>query len=76
MVARLDLDPVPTVLSRDTLVTVRMSGEPSTAALHPDGDRWIFTRPTQSDRAPATAEPERMILIQNWLQELERLVPN
>ena len=77
MAARIQRDPVPVVLSRDSLFTVSLMSEPQEgSALHPDGDRWILARPVGSaDSDGATAEPDRLILVQNFFEELRQVVP-
>ena len=73
MAASIQRDPTPVVLSRDSLFTV--SGV-SAADLHPDGDRWIIAQLAGSpDTDEGAAEPQRLILVQNWHQELLERVP-
>ena len=74
MAARIRRDPTPVVLSRDSLFT--LSGV-SFADLHPDGDRWIIAQAAEYSPDPdeGAAEPQKLILVQNWTEELKRLVP-
>ena len=79
MAARLQREPVPAVLSLDTLfASPALTPAPSPgSALHPDGDRFIFAvqggDPGAEDEATA---PMRLILVKNFFEELKRLVPN
>lgn len=75
--AHLQRDPVPVVLSTDSLFTA-VSGEPwAGSGLHPEGDRFILVRTVGSPEPDGTtAEPARLILIQNFFEELERMAPN
>ncbi len=76
--ARLQRNPVPVVLSTDTLFAgVFVSELFPASALHPDGDRLIGTTFASSpvaeeDNAP---QPERLILVQNFFEELRQVVP-
>ena len=36
--------------------------------LHPDGDRFLLATPSES-------QSQRLIYVQNWLNEVERLIP-
>jgi Tol biopolymer transport system component len=68
--ARLRLDPVVTVLSTDTLFTIE--GVPPRSGqnpLHPDGDRFIFPVAVEGGSG-AEARGARLILVQNWFEEL------
>lgn len=77
--ARLRRDPVPIVLSDEVLF-----GDPGMAAipfpgaaLHPDGDRFIFAVYADMDRPDGgTSAPGRLILVQNFFEELNDPVPN
>jgi serine/threonine-protein kinase len=75
---RLGRGPVPVVLSTDTLLAVRGGQiEPRAQTLHPDGDRFIFAVPEGVAAAAAAdggAEPERVVLVQNFAAELARLL--
>ena len=78
MAARTERDPVPVVLSTDSLFTVAsITALAAGSALHPDGDRFILAQNVSTsgveDGAP---EPSRLILVQNFFEELKRLVPN
>ncbi len=77
MAARLERDPVPVVLSRESLFTRGLGGsEPFPgSALHPDGDRFIFTQSGGTGADDAGAEPLQLILVQNFFEELRQLVP-
>ena len=78
LAARLQLDPVPVVLSTDTLPFSGYTVAPFPgSALHPDGDKFIFARnataaPVAEGDAP---EPDRLILVQNFFEELRQLAP-
>ncbi|MEQ1856469.1 MAG: protein kinase [Longimicrobiales bacterium] len=77
--ARLLREPVPAVLSLDTLFSA--PGYPFEpfpgAALHPDGDRFISTVLDAAAGAEGEATaPQRIILVKNFFEELKRLVPN
>ena len=81
LAARLQREPVPVVLSTDTLFTAPGSAaEPFPgSALHPDGDRFIVARNAGS--ATTTPEgdapqPERLILVLNFFEELRQVVPD
>ncbi len=75
---RLGRGPVPVVLSADTVSAVRGSRiEPRAQTLHPDGDRFIFAvseRVAAAAEADGGAEPERVVLVQNFAEELARLL--
>ena len=79
MAARRQRDPVPVVLSTDSLFTWSPGTEPFPgSALHPDGDRFILARPdtTATDADAGAAESERLILVQNFFEELRQVVPD
>ena len=80
MAARLQRDPVPVVLSRDSLFTrVGVGAEPFPgSALHPDGDRFIFARnvTTAAGAEGDASEPARLILVQNFFEELRQVAPD
>ena len=73
--ARLQREPTPTVLSRDSLF-----GGPylqPASDLHPDGNRVIVGRlgaATQQD--DAASAPERFIMVTNWFEELRQRMGN
>jgi hypothetical protein len=76
--ARLQRAPVPVVLSRDRLVAVDFSSvRPfQGSGLHPDGERFILVGEF-GGAADAAAEPDRIIIVQNWFTELrERMGGN
>ena len=71
MAARIQRDPTPVVLSRDSLFTGNYY-EPA-SDLHPDGNRVIAGRVgvvTQQD--DADSEPERFLVFHNWSEELRQ----
>ncbi len=71
MAARIQRDPTPVVLSRDSLFTGSYY-EPA-SDLHPDGNRVIVGRlgaATQQD--DVASEPERFIVVTNWFEELRQ----
>ena len=76
--ARLQRDPVPVVLSRESLFNRSLGGpEPFPgSALHPDGDRFIFAQSVGTGAEDAGAEPVRLILVQNFFEELRQVVPD
>ena len=78
MAARLQRNPVPVVLATDTLFTGLFSVEPRPgSALHPDGDRFIVARDATSNTGTEgeASQPERLILVQNFFEELRQVVP-
>ena len=77
--ARIERDPVPVVVSRDPLFTVtqRIIRPFQGSGLYPDGDRFILARDVgTTDAAGGAAVPQRLILIQNFFEELKERVPN
>ncbi len=73
--ARLQREPTPRVLSRDSLFTANYYAPASD--LHPDGNQVIAGRisfATQQD--DAASNPERFIVVTNWLDELSRRMGN
>jgi len=77
MAARLQRNPVPVVLFRDTLVAANFSSvRPfQGSGLHPEGDRFILAGDVGS--GDAAAEPNQIILVQNFFTELrERMGGN
>ena len=79
MAARLRRDPVPVVLSTDSLFTRSPDTEPFPgSALHPDGDRFIFAQNAVAATVPENgdSQPERLILVQNFFEELRQVVPD
>ena len=76
--ARIQRNPVPVVLSTDSLFRVTGAGSAPTpgSGLHPDGDRFILARNVGTAEAEVGAAAQRLILVQNFFEELKRLVPN
>ena len=76
--ARMERNPVPVVLSTSSLFTVASASLPTAgSALHPDGDRFIFAQNVGTSGAEDGApEPPRLILVQNFFEELKARVPN
>jgi hypothetical protein len=75
--ARLQREPVPAVLSLDTLFVPPAMVEPFPGpGLHPDGDRFIFSVTGDAAADGEATAPQRIILVQNFFEELKRLVPN
>ena len=74
--ARIQRDPTPVVLSRDTLFT----GDYvlSVSDLHPDGNRLVAAeRVTPATGLDASgSEPERFIVVTNWFEELRERMGN
>ena len=78
LAARLQREPVPTVLATDTLFTVPAVYS-TTHALYPEGDRFIFMVADGESEAPTAVEdgdPSRLILVQNFFEELRQRVGN
>ena len=78
MAARLQRDPVPVVLSTDTLFQASRGPRAFPgSALHPDGDRFILARNVTdaTGAEDAGSEPERLILVLNFFEELRQVVP-
>ncbi len=42
-------------------------------AISPDGQQFLMLKP--SGESEATAAPPRIVVVQNWFEELKRLVP-
>ena len=85
MAARIQRQPTPVVLSRDSLFTrevvatsVSTSGGNVVAYdLNAEGDRPIVAQnATGTNAAEITAEPDRLILVQNFFEELRQVVPD
>ena len=76
--ARIQRNPVPVVLSTDSLFSMVLSLLPfQGSGLHPDGDRWIVATSVGTAEAEGGAsEPQRLIMVTNFFEELKRLVPN
>lgn len=76
--AKVRRDPVPSVLSTDALFAEPGLGVVPApgAALHPAGDRFIFAVYAGVGGADdRTSEPGRLILVQNFFEELNRQAP-
>jgi serine/threonine-protein kinase len=71
---RLQRDPVPAVLSVDTLFPMPVGAlEPQPGSvLHPDGDRFILALPAGVPEAEGTPRPDRLILVTNFFEELRQ----
>jgi serine/threonine-protein kinase len=71
--ANLQRGPVLSVVALDTLfANPTLAAQPVPTSFHPDGDRWIVAVPgsvPQNEDAPR----QRLILIQNFFEELRRL---
>ena len=74
MAARIQLQPTPVVLSTDSLFT----REYVAYDLHPEGDRLVVaqTVTTATVSEGGAAEPQRLILVQNFFEELKERVGN
>jgi len=73
---RLQRDPVPVVLEIDTLFSAGNYLEPFPGSvLHPDGDRFILAR-RRVVAADEAEQSERLILVQNWFEELRERLGN
>jgi Tol biopolymer transport system component len=72
--ARIERDPVPVVVSRDSLFTVTpgIGRVFQGSGLHPDGDRFILARTVDT----TDDAPQRLILVLNFFEELKERVPN
>ena len=77
MAARLQQDPVPVVLSTDSLFTGSYNQPSSSTALHPDGDRWIVSTESSTVEAETgVAEPQQLLMVTNFFEELRQVVPD
>jgi hypothetical protein len=78
--ARLRRGPVPIVDRVDSLFSIAAAQPFSGSGFHPDGDRWILASTVASSAADsvgrAPSEPSRLILVQNFFEELRRLSTN
>jgi ketopantoate reductase len=74
--ARIQREPTPVVLSRDSLFSGRYNAE--AYDLHPDGDRVVVTLDASSATASAggTSETERFVVVTNWFEELMQRMGN
>jgi eukaryotic-like serine/threonine-protein kinase len=50
------------------------NSSPRTYDVSPDGQRFLMLKRTTSQDPPAT--PARIVIVQNWMEELKRLVPH
>jgi serine/threonine protein kinase len=75
MAARLQRDPVPVVLSTDSLFSGGYGQPFSGSPLHPDGDRFIFTQSVASAES-ADSAPLRLLMVTNFFEELRLMVPD
>jgi hypothetical protein len=75
---RLRRDPVPVVLSVDTLFTSPPFGSepPPGSVLHPDGNRFILATDASAAAADELQRPDRLILVTNFFEELRQRVGN
>ncbi len=82
MAARIQRQPTPVVLSRDSLFTREVvatnGGSVVAYDLHPDGDRLIVARnaPTAPGADGDASPPDRLILVNNFFEELRQVVPD
>ena len=77
MAARLQRNPVPVVLSTDSLFTGPYNAPFPGSGLHPDGDRWIVRSNVGSaDPDEGAAEPARLMLVTNFFEELRQRMGN
>ena len=72
MAARIQRDPTPVVVHRDSLFTGNYLWISSD--LHPDGDRLVI--PQDVALGTAASEPERFIVVVNWFEELRQRMGN
>ena len=63
----LSLEGEPTL---EPLIQTPSFGE-SRPAVSPDGERFLMIKPAADD----TSTPTQIIFVENWLEELKRLVP-
>ena len=81
MAARIQRQPTPVVLSTDSLFTREMvtagGGNVVAYDLNSEGDRLIVARNTTGTVSEGeAAAPERLILVQNFFEELRQVVPD
>ena len=76
--ARLERNPVPVVVSTDSLFPAPIGVQPFQGpVLHPDGDRFILLRTVGTgDADEGAAGSPRLILVTNFFEELKERVPN
>ena len=75
--ASIERGPPFVVTSRDTLMAGTWRVRDSD--LHPDGDRWIMAQDISApggDAADEAQEPERFLVVVNWLEELRERMGN
>ncbi len=72
MAARIQRNPTPAVLSRDSLFSGNYFRPASD--LHPNGDRLLVSQSMTARPVPAgeDAELERFIMVTNWFEELRQ----
>ena len=75
MAARIERDPTPVVVSRDSLFAGSYLLPFQGSGLHPDGDRWIVAQNFVTADEGA-AEPQRLIVVTNWFEELRERLGN
>ncbi len=81
MAARIQREPTPVVLSRDSLfareIVQSFGGNVVAYDLHPDGDRLILAQNAIGTVSEdEDSQPERLILVQNFFEELRQVVPD
>ena len=80
MAAPIQRQPTPVVLSRDSLFTRRVFVPSAFAVaydLHPEGDRLIVAQNVGSTALGGDAsEPERLIMVLNFFEQLRQVVPD
>ena len=74
MAARLQREPTPRVLSRDSLFVGRYYRPASD--LHPAGNRVIVGRLNSTAQLGTAASPERFVVVVNWFEELRQRMGN
>ena len=76
MAARIQRQPVPVVLSTDSLFTGPYYIPFPGSGLHPDGDRWIVAQDVGSADPEGSGEPDRLIMVTNFFEELRQRMGN
>ena len=77
MAARIQRNPVPVVVSRDSLFTGPYLLPFPGSGFHPDGDRWIVASTVgTAARDEGAAEPPRLVMITNFFEELRQRMGN
>jgi hypothetical protein len=76
MAARIQRDPTPMVLSRDSLFTGEYFADGSD--LHPDGDRLVIPQTGQAatNLEGVASGSERFLVVTNWFEELRERMGN